>query len=1040
MRRFPVLSSLAVVVALLVSAHTASAQYFGRNKVQYDDFDFKTLKATHFDVYYYPEEKTAVHDAARMAERWYRRHSRTFLREFHEKKPLIFYANSADFQQTNAVRGNLGQGTGGVTESLKERVIMPLTGSYAETDHVLGHELVHSFQYDIALRGDVQNFSLRRLPLWLVEGMAEYLSVGRTDPHTAMWLRDAALRNDLPTVEQMTTQMQSYFPYRYGQAYMAYIGGKYGDAAVANLYKLSGRVGVDSAFVYALGIQADSLSREWKQAVRDTYLAETETRTPIDSVGTAVLGTPGEKRALNISPAVSPDGQYVAFISRRDIFNTNLYVADAETGEIIQELEGTKSNPHFDALRFINSAGAWSPDGRRFAFITFANGDNEINTFNVETGEITQRTAVQGVGAIENLAWSPDGQRIAFSGLEGGISDLYLLDLQTNAVRQLTNDRYADLQPTWSPDGETLAFTTDRGPEGTDFEMLKFGAYRIGTIDVASREIETIRPFQRGMHHNPQFSPDGRSLYFISDQDGFKDVYRHNIAEDRTYRVTKLQTGVSGITALSPALSVASQSGRVMFSVYSNSGYSIVALRPENAQGTPVDSTVTDTKKQPLAGMLPPTQVSGGLVGDYLDDPLTGLPEGQDFTTSDASNRLRLDRIAPPSLGASTGGYYGGTQVYGGVGLFFSDMLGNQTLDVFMQANGTFKDIGGGGFYTNKGDRLNYGVGAFHIPYRFGSLGMTNTGVLRLVQRIFRTQVSTQASYPLSQTRRFELNLGGTRYGYDIEADLFDPRVGDAQEVDPSRLGFQEPDPIYLGQAGAAYVGDFSNFGFTSPLQGGRYRFSVTPNFGTRTFVNVLADYRRYFFWEPVTFAVRGMHQGNYGSNATGRDILDGGFDADLFVRETLGDPNQLAFVRGYSFNSIFSEPQCRFGGECDIASLYGTRIALGSAEVRLPFLGNETLGLLHFPYLPTELVLFTDVGVAWTNEDLRRLDFETSVPSAVDPGVPTGATQNAEPLVSSGVSARVNLLGALVFEMFYARTFQRSRNWDFGVILRPGW
>jgi hypothetical protein len=420
MRRLSVVSSLAIALAFLVGAEPVSAQYFGRNKVQYDDFNFKTLEATHFDVYYYPEEKTAVSDAARMAERWYRRHSRTFLREFHEKKPLIFYANSADFQQTNAVRGNLGQGTGGVTESLKERVIMPLTGSYAETDHVLGHELVHSFQYDIALRGDVQNFSLRRLPLWLVEGMAEYLSVGRTDPHTAMWLRDAALRDDLPTVEQMTTQMQSYFPYRYGQAYMAYIGGKYGDAAVANLYKLSGRVGVDSAFVYALGITADSLSHEWKQSVRDTYLEETKTRTPVDSVGQAVLGTPGEKRTLNISPAVSPDGRYVAFISRRDVFNTNLYVADAETGEIIQELEGTKSNPHFDALRFINSAGAWSPDGRRFAFITFADGDNEINTLNVETGEITKRTDVQGVGAIENLAWSPDGGQIAFSGLKGG--------------------------------------------------------------------------------------------------------------------------------------------------------------------------------------------------------------------------------------------------------------------------------------------------------------------------------------------------------------------------------------------------------------------------------------------------------------------------------------------------------------------------------------------------------------------------------------------------------------------------------------------
>src|SRR6056297_3449710 len=286
MRRLlsPVLPLLVVLFAF-GTAGPAAAQYFGQNKVQYDDFDFKTFSTDHFDVYFYPEERQAVTDAGRMAERWYQRHSRTFLREFKQNKPLIFYANSADFQQTNAVRGQLGQGTGGVTESIKERVVMPLTGSYAETDHVLGHELVHSFQYDIALRGDVPGFSLRRLPLWLVEGMAEYLSIGRHDPHTAMWLRDAALRGDLPTVEQMTRDMYTYFPYRYGQAYMAYIGGKYGDAAVTNLYKLSGRVGVDSAFVYALGITADSLSSEWKQAVNEAYLPAVESRTPVDSVG-----------------------------------------------------------------------------------------------------------------------------------------------------------------------------------------------------------------------------------------------------------------------------------------------------------------------------------------------------------------------------------------------------------------------------------------------------------------------------------------------------------------------------------------------------------------------------------------------------------------------------------------------------------------------------------------------------------------------------------------------------------------------------------
>jgi Tol biopolymer transport system component len=1024
---------LLVVLLGFGAAGSASAQYFGQNKVQYDDFEFKTFSTDHFDIYFYPEEREAVMDAGRMAERWYQRHSRTFLREFKQNKPLIFYANSADFQQTNAVRGQLGQGTGGVTESIKERVIMPLTGSYKETDHVLGHELVHSFQYDIALRGNNQGFSLRRLPLWLVEGMAEYLSVGSTDPHTAMWLRDAALREDLPTVRQMTRNMRDYFPYRYGQAYSAYIGGKYGDAAVTDLFKLSGRVGVDSAFVYSLGITTDSLSAEWKRSVRETYLPKTKDRTPVDSVGSAIIGDPGAENQLHISPTVSPDGRYVAFISRQNIFNTNLFVADTETGKIVQELEGTRSNPHFDALRFIDSAGSWSPDGRRFAFITFAEGTNEINTFDVRTGEIRKRTAVKGVGAIRNLAWSPNGRYVAFSGLDGGISNLYLYDLEKENVTQLTNDRHAVLQPTWSPDGSTIAFTTDRGTDGTNFETLKYGDYRLGVIDVDTRRIETIRPFPRGMQHNPQFSPDGRSLYFISDHDGFKDVYRYNLETEAVYRVTEVQTGVSGITATSPAMSVARRSGRMMFSVFSNSGYSIVSLPEDETKGERVERP--SSLDSPVAATLPPVQPSEeGVVSDYLGDPITGLPQLQSPKVSKASDRLYLDRIAPPSVGTSVGGPFG-TQVSGGVGFFFSDILGNQNLSVFVQANGTIKDIGGGTFYVNRANRFNYGVGVSHVPSTFGDIRFLQTGggqlvPVQIIQRIFRTQVLGQVSYPLSQRNRFELSVGGTRYGFGVTVrDRF------GRELDPNALGGfgQLPEPFYLSQVGLAYVGDFSKSGLTSPLQGGRYRFQVTPQFGSRNFVSVLADYRRYFYREPFTFAIRGLHRGNYGSNESG---FTGDF-GDLFVRETLGDPYQLGFVRGYSFTS-FDQRTCQAGRRCVVENLYGTRVALGSAEVRLPLLGPEVIGVSTFKYVPTDLVLFADAGIAWTDENFDDLGLRTSIPGLRSRGV-TGQVV-AEPVTSAGISARVNLLGAIVFEAFYARTFQRAKPWDFGLILRPGW
>src|SRR5688572_27484822 len=152
-----------------------SAQYFGRNKVQYRSFDFDVIRTEHFDIYYYEQEREAVMDAARMAERSYARLSRILQHEFRERKPIILYASHTDFQQTNALTGLIDESTGGVTEALKSRVILPFTGSYADFDHVLTHELVHAFQFDVIFRRGVLNEAnpfAGRLPLWFMEGMA----------------------------------------------------------------------------------------------------------------------------------------------------------------------------------------------------------------------------------------------------------------------------------------------------------------------------------------------------------------------------------------------------------------------------------------------------------------------------------------------------------------------------------------------------------------------------------------------------------------------------------------------------------------------------------------------------------------------------------------------------------------------------------------------------------------------------------------------------------------------------------------------------
>src|SRR6185295_1415627 len=184
-----------------------------------------------------------------------------------------------------------------------------------------------------------------------------------------------------------------------------------------------------------------------------------------------------------LAPTISPDGKLFAFFSSRNLFSIDLFVGDATTGKIIKKLGGPSSDPHFDAISFINSAGDWSPDGSKFAFVVYAEGNNEIAILDTKSTNVERRIKLPSIGSVSHVAWSPDGRTLAFSGMAGGISDLYALDLQAGTVRQLTNDRYADIQPAWAPDGKSIAFSTDRGPT-TDFNTMKFSPLQLATYDM----------------------------------------------------------------------------------------------------------------------------------------------------------------------------------------------------------------------------------------------------------------------------------------------------------------------------------------------------------------------------------------------------------------------------------------------------------------------------------------------------------------------------------------------------------------------------
>jgi hypothetical protein len=1006
----------------------ANAQYFGRNKVQWEKFDWRVLKTEHFDVHYYPAEEQAVRDAARMAERWYTRLSGIFGYQLSERKPLILYADPSDFQQTTVIGGLIGEGTGGVTEPVRTRVIMPLAGTYEDTDHVLGHELVHVFQFETLLgrREETPRQTQVNMPLWFIEGLAEYLSLGRESPLTAMWLRDAVLRDDLPDLKKLSRSSR-YFPYRWGQAFWAYVGGRWGDEATTRLFVTASQAGLEPAMQEVLGLKEEEFSNQWRAAIRAAYQPVLDRRQPPKLVGGRILPRgEGTRLETYVSPSVSPDGSQVIFLSTRSLFSFDLYLADAATGEVRGKLVSADSDPHFDALSFLESAGGWSPDGRKFAFVVYSKGDNELAVLDVGSRKVERRIGLAGVGALWNPSWSPDGRSIVVSGAAGGVTDLYLVDVESGRTRKLTDDVYSDLQPTWSPDGKTIAFASDRGP-GTDVAQLAFGRMGLWLLDVASgqvREVPVAAGREPGERFNPQFGPGGTDLYFLEARGGINDIFRLSLASGELFQVTDVATGVSGITRTSPALSVAQGNGRVVFSLFNDTEYALHSLDRAQAQGKPVAGT-TELR----AGILPPAEPrTPSAVAAYLKQP-EPVPATGAFPSQDYRAGLKLDYLAPTAgVAVSSFGY----AVGGDVTAVWSDMLNEHLFGFTLvgSSGGSLNELGAQAIYLNQAQRWNWGVQGGHVPFisAFTTVrpvevetGDGGSVIGREIQQIRQTvtldQVGLVTQYPFSATRRFETTAGITRLGYDNE--LFSVVVVGDQVIDRSDRDLPSPQALSLYQGSVALVGDNSYFGYTSPVRGQRYRLEVEPTFGDLQFQSLRLDYRRYFFARPVTFAFRGLHLGRFGRDAEDEQL------APLFLGEE-------TLVRGYAIGSLSGSECTPVPGDpnaCpEFDRLIGSRIGVANFEVRFPLTGVEGFGLIKAPAVPIELAAFVDAGTAWTKDTSPDLAFRERTIERV-------------PVVSAGVSARLLLGGFAVLHFYYAKPFQRPDEGAVtGFFIAPGW
>jgi hypothetical protein len=907
---------LALGLATCAWTRPALAQ-FGQNKVQYRDFHWRIIETAHFRLHYYEQERESALEASRMAERSYEYLSKFYDHQIEDKIPLILYSNHQDFEQSNVIYGFISEGTGGVTESLKGRVTIPLTGSYGELNHVLTHELVHAFQFDMMERNLRGFLGVGPMPLWMTEGMAEWVSNGM-DPVTAMWVIDAVHRGKIPKVAAMAT-LQDIRVYRMGQALFEVIAKNYGEERVRRILKRpgpgggsSGRSPRDSLFTPAA--EPASLNRNDMATATDSLAFAPGTpsiesldklwHTWADSLATKLgshlvnpdsvaerITEPGKYgRSFHLAPVVSPDGNHILFYSSRGLHN-ELFVAEKKGDKWeSRSLISGEETPGLESLPLLSASTDWSPDGKQVAFVATEEGRDALQIYDVARHKIVKKLKCE-LFSIANPNYSPDGRYLVFSGLEGGQEDLFLIEVSTGHLTRLTQDAYSERTPRFAPQGDAIVYATDRGPQ-TDMHALQFGSWNLARMalrtegdGLAADRVEVLEQSE-GNDFAPIWSPDGQTVAFVSDRDGTYQVYSMDIASGVVNRRTHFDSGVLGIIPTGPAFSWG-KNGDVVYSVFRNGGWTLYRTHgfPDALPGDADAEKLAMTRSAPAAIQQE-------------------APQSVVETEHPYKTRLTPEYAVLGGLYIGNGGAAGSGQ------LLLGDMLGNHYLLVSAYLRSQIEQSEFLLQYADLGQRWQWGVAGYQFR---DELGLFTAPDSVQYSSMIRAGVQGSVAYPFNRFRRVEFSMDLQTVNNETASLLFS--TGQQFATEKRR--------VYYAIPGVALVKDNAAYSGFTPIAGGRYRISFEQALGNIEYSFGVLDFRRYLnFKTRACLALRFIGAGSEGQDKQ-------------WLR--IGGPDTF---RG-----------------ADYGQIYGSRIALANAEIRFPII--PTTELLRG-------VLFLDTATAW--------------------------------------------------------------------------
>ncbi len=835
----------AAVLLALAAPQAARAQflpYYGKNNVKYDNFAWQIYKSPHFEIYYYPEFEQHLARLASYAESAYQKVSSDLKHEISFPIPLILYKTHSEYEQTSLVPPEYTEGSGALTEGIRNRMLIPIDEPPDRLQRLIVHELTHVFENDLIPRG----LTRRATPLWVDEGLASY-EEGVWAPLDLMEIRDAAITDRIPRMSRTDAAPLSgrFIAYNLGHAVFEFIEARFGKEGIRQfLYTLRKGIvggGVDDIYQQAFRLKPEEFDEQFEKWVKERFKPYRDKQRPSDWGRNLSPDNEKSKYWQVFAFAPSPSGEMAAALTaNRADGEADLLLLSTKDRSLVGNLtkgytnryDGIAFNDEFVAGRSIG----FDPKGDTVAF--FARTAKHRSLFLVS---VLNHKVVREIPVALDQSTAPcllaDGKRALFSALKDGVSDIYLLDLETGAYQNLTQDSYADSNPQIAGDGKLVVY--QRRISGNE-KIYVF------PLDDPSRKVQLTF----GAHNDvtPTFSVDGSRIYYVSNEED--EIYNLRSLDMKTGAIRQYTDALGGV--LSPAVLASRGAERVAFISYFKGEYQLQTMEIQE----PLKEVEQEVRT-----------VAEGDVVDFQPDVLHQVVS-ENKRKKKLFEKLYLEGRPPLELQVTSGGdFFGGSQVA------LSDVLGDKN---FVFTAYSVRDLRSySGSYVDLAKRFQYGVNLFdNTQYFFPTLFVPQSPADFYSRRgaFFTSRLTggyAIAQYPLDRYRRIEFAGGLLRQRQRYE----DPAV--EEEIRRRAAAAGRELFLFNGTIAPLQVGivqETTRFHRFGPLTGSTFSISyeVAPGLaGMLSRQTLDVDARKYFRLGGTTtvFATRIRGFKSWGDN-----------------------------------------------------------------------------------------------------------------------------------------------------------------------------